>query len=221
MLGIATAVLSAGALGFRGPAPGPEDEPPPEEAWTGGCAAAFDAEYEDLLAQSALADEIDRTAAACSPRDTVCAQGAGGVPGGSQPRMHWARPITARYRVSSPYGVPSNGLAGRHTGIDLAVNHGTPVRVVGSGVVVLAAWSGAYGKAVTVRMYDGKYAVYAHLSRIGLRYGSRVHTGEELGRAGSTGQATGPHLHLEIRRHRHYGSDINPVRYLSNRGVRI
>ncbi|MGW0732101.1 M23 family metallopeptidase [Streptomyces sp. NPDC002851] len=222
MLGIATAVLGAGALGFRGPTPGqPKDEEAPEDAWTGDCAGAFDAEYETLLTRSTLARELERDVGACALEDYGCVRGGAAGLAGAAPRMRWARPLARSYRVSNPYGVRGDWAAGHHTGIDLAVPRGTPVRVVGSGVVVLAARSGAYGKAVTIRMKDGYYAVYAHLSRIGVRYGARVHTGEYLGRAGSTGRATGPHLHLEIRRRRHYGSDVNPVRYLAKRGVRI
>ncbi|CAM5684394.1 M23 family metallopeptidase OS=Streptomyces alboniger OX=132473 GN=CP975_18890 PE=4 SV=1 [Streptomyces alboniger] len=109
--------------------------------------------------------------------------------------------------------------AGHHTGIDLVVPRGTPVYAVGGGRVVLAGWSGAYGMAVTVRMPDGHYAVYAHLSRVSVRRGDRVRTGTRLGSSGATGRATGPHLHLEIRARRGYGSDVNPVRYLSRRGA--
>ncbi|MGB8941819.1 MAG: M23 family metallopeptidase, partial [Streptomyces sp.] len=68
---------------------------------------------------------------------------------------------------------------------------------------------------------DGHYAVYGHLSRISVRQGARIGTGDRLGSSGATGRATGPHLHLEIRSRRGYGSDINPVRYLAKRGARL
>ncbi|MFI8927148.1 M23 family metallopeptidase [Streptomyces sp. NPDC053474] len=137
------------------------------------------------------------------------------------PPRRFARPLRRRFRVSARYGIRGNWLAGHHTGIDLAVPRGTPVYAVGSGVVVLARWSGAYGKAVTVRMPDGHYALYAHLNRISVRQGARIRTGTRIGSSGSTGRATGPHLHLEIRSRRGYGSDINPVGYLARRGVRL
>ncbi|QCX77917.1 Murein DD-endopeptidase MepM [Streptomyces sp. YIM 121038] len=137
------------------------------------------------------------------------------------PPRRFARPLRRRFRVSARYGIRGNWLAGHHTGIDLAVPRGTPVYAVGSGVVVLARWSGAYGKAVTVRMPDGHYALYAHLNRISVRQGARIRTGTRIGSSGSTGRATGPHLHLEIRSRRGYGSDISPVGYLARRGVRL
>ncbi|MFI6642609.1 M23 family metallopeptidase [Streptomyces sp. NPDC050504] len=137
------------------------------------------------------------------------------------PPGKFARPLRRRYRVTTRYGVPGDWLAGRHTGIDLAVPHGTPVHAVGAGVVVLARRSGDYGNAVTVRMRDGRYAIYAHLSRISVRKGGSVRAGARLGHSGSTGRSTGPHLHLEIRARRPYGSDIDPVAYLARHGVRL
>ncbi|WP_190135357.1 M23 family metallopeptidase [Streptomyces longispororuber] len=167
-----------------------------------GCDADYDAEFEALL--EAAVQQLGET----SPRNL-------GPPG------KLTRPLRRRFRVTARYGVPGKWLAGHHTGIDLAVPRGTPVYAVGAGVVVLARWSGPYGKAVTVRMRDGHYAVYAHLSRISVHQGARVRAGTRLGSSGSTGRATGPHLHLEIRRRRRYGSDVNPVRYLARRGVRL
>ncbi|WP_246234168.1 M23 family metallopeptidase [Streptomyces boluensis] len=137
------------------------------------------------------------------------------------PTRPWARPLTRRYRITTGYRVRGNWLAGYHTGVDLAVPHGTPVWAVGAGVVVLARWSGAYGKAVTIRMRDGRYVLYAHLSRIAVRPGMRVYAGRRIGNSGNTGRSTGPHLHLEIRARRGYGSDINPIRYLAQRGIRV
>ncbi|MER5443607.1 M23 family metallopeptidase [Streptomyces sp. NPDC002790] len=132
-----------------------------------------------------------------------------------------AMPLRRRYRVSARYGVRGNWQAGHHTGIDLAVPQGTPVFAVRAGTVVLAKRSGDYGKAVTIRMSDGRYAVYGHLSKIRTRKGARVTPGMRIADSGSTGRATGPHLHLEIRARRGYGSDVNPVTYLAKHGVRL
>ncbi|MFJ9175344.1 M23 family metallopeptidase [Streptomyces sp. NPDC102360] len=132
-----------------------------------------------------------------------------------------AMPLRRRYRVSARYGVRGNWQAGHHTGIDLAVPQGTPVFAVRAGTVVLAKRSGDYGKAVTIRMSDGHYAVYGHLSNIRTRKGARVTPGMRIADSGSTGRATGPHLHLEIRARRGYGSDVNPVAYLARHGVRL
>ncbi len=132
----------------------------------------------------------------------------------AEPTSTWASPIAARLKITSPYG-------GRHTGVDFAVPTGTPVRSVGPGRVVLASWSGNYGKAVTIRMTDGRYTLYTHLSRISVRVGQRVRAQKRVGYSGATGRVTGPHLHFEVRARRGYGSDINPLRYLARHGVRL
>lgn len=136
------------------------------------------------------------------------------------PPGSWTRPV-APAPVSAPYGIRGDWAAGHHTGIDLAVPVGTPVRSVGSGEVVFAGRSGAYGKAVTIRMDDGKYTLFAHLSTLSVREGDRVEAGTLIGESGNTGRSTGPHLHFEVRTEREYGSDVNPVAYLEKRGVRI
>ncbi|KOU07674.1 peptidase M23 [Streptomyces sp. NRRL F-5755] len=133
----------------------------------------------------------------------------------------WTRPIAAHARISSPYGVKGDWAAGHHTGVDFAVRTGTPVSSVGSGTVILAKRSGDYGLAVTIHMTDGYYTLFGHLSRITARVGQRVRAGTRIGYSGATGRTTGPHLHFEVRRTRHYGSDINPLSYLSHRGIRI
>ncbi|MER0480467.1 M23 family metallopeptidase [Streptomyces sp. Edi2] len=133
----------------------------------------------------------------------------------------WTHPTTAHYRISSPYGARGHWRAGHHTGIDLAIRSGTRVRSVGSGTVVLARRSGAYGKAVTIRMKDGRYILFGHLSRITVRPGQKVRARTRLGYSGATGRVTGPHLHLEVRKNRRYGSDINPLTYLARHGVRL
>jgi murein DD-endopeptidase MepM/ murein hydrolase activator NlpD len=138
-----------------------------------------------------------------------------------KPALSWAEPVKIRYRVSLPYGVRGPWLAGHHTGIDLAVPSGTPVYSVGSGTVVLARRAGAYGKAVTIRMPNGYYTLFGHLSVISVRPGQQVTAGTRIGYSGATGHATGPHLHFEVRAHRGYGSDISPVTYLNHYGVRL
>ncbi|WP_326690169.1 MULTISPECIES: M23 family metallopeptidase [unclassified Streptomyces] len=155
---------------------------------------------------------------AATDPDALGDPGAARVQGGGR----WTRPLTMRkVRVSQRYGIRGNWAAGHHTGIDLAVPTGTPVRSVGAGTVIFAGWAGAYGKAVTIRMRDGKYTLFAHMSQISVNAGKRVHAGTWLGRSGNTGRSTGPHLHFEVRTKRGYGSDIDPVRYLARHGVRL
>lgn len=124
--------------------------------------------------------------------------------------------LGTRYRVAG-----SSWSSGYHTGIDFPVATGTSVKAVGPGEVVSAGWAGAYGYQVVIRHPDGRYSQYAHLSALGVRAGVEVSGGQRIGRSGSTGNTTGPHLHFEIRTGPGYGSDIDPLKYLRGRGVGI
>jgi len=132
----------------------------------------------------------------------------------------WAHPVAAS-QVSAAYGIPGSWVAGHHTGIDFAVPVGTPVRSIGAGEVVQTGWGGDYGNIVTVRMADGHYVLFAHLSKISVSNGEKVSARELLGYSGNTGRSSGPHLHFEVRRSAAYGSDVDPVSYLASKGVRI
>jgi murein DD-endopeptidase MepM/ murein hydrolase activator NlpD len=86
-----------------------------------------------------------------------------------------------------------------HLGIDYGAPTGTPVRTVGNGVVEFAGVQNGYGNVVIVRHSNQNVTVYAHLSRIDVRKGQSVDQGQKIGAVGSTGWATGPHLHFEFR----------------------
>uniref|UniRef100_A0AAU2K0W9 Transglycosylase family protein n=1 Tax=Streptomyces sp. NBC_00049 TaxID=2903617 RepID=A0AAU2K0W9_9ACTN len=120
------------------------------------------------------------------------------------------------YRVSG-----SSWSSGYHTGVDFPVATGTTVKSVGPGQVVSAGWGGAYGYQVVIRHTDGRYSQYAHLSALGVKAGQQVSGGQRIGRSGSTGNTTGPHLHFEMRTGPGYGSDIDPLKYLRAHGVDI
>ncbi|MFD3995325.1 M23 family metallopeptidase [Streptomyces sp. NPDC058548] len=111
--------------------------------------------------------------------------------------------------------------SGSHSGIDFHAAYGSNVVSVGSGTVVEAGWGGAYGNNIVIRMNDGTYTQYGHLSSIGVYVGQSVEPGERIGISGSTGNSTGPHLHFEARTTSEYGSDINPIAYLRARGVSV
>ena len=134
---------------------------------------------------------------------------------------HFVKPVTAHYWISEGYGVPGPWQAGHHTGVDIAVPVGTTVRAVGAGTVVKAQWGGDYGKMVEVRHADGRYSLYAHLSRIDVHVGEAVPAGKTLGLSGATGNVTGPHLHFEVDTTESYGSDINPLTWLEAHGVSL
>ncbi|WP_210592146.1 transglycosylase family protein [Streptomyces sp. GESEQ-35] len=110
---------------------------------------------------------------------------------------------------------------GYHTGVDFAVATGTSVKAVAQGRVVNAGWEGSFGYQVVIRHDDGRYTQYAHLSAISVKSGQSVGVGQRIGRSGSTGNSTGPHLHFEVRTGPGFGSDIDPVAYLRAGGVRI
>ncbi|WP_328667563.1 M23 family metallopeptidase [Streptomyces sp. NBC_00322] len=111
--------------------------------------------------------------------------------------------------------------SGSHTGIDFHAASGTTVHAVGSGTVVEAGWGGAYGNNVVIKMKDGSYTQYGHLSSITVSVGQSVTPGRQIGLSGATGNTTGPHLHFEARTSPEYGSDIDPVAYLRAHGVTV
>ncbi|MFE6224675.1 MULTISPECIES: M23 family metallopeptidase [unclassified Streptomyces] len=130
-------------------------------------------------------------------------------------------PVAGSY-VSTGYKTGGSlWSSGSHSGVDFHAAYGTPVVSVGSGTVVEAGWGGAYGNNVVIRMHDGTYTQYGHLSSIGVYVGQTVEPGQQIGVSGSTGNSTGPHLHFEARATAEYGSDINPVAYLRARGVSL
>ncbi|MFJ1652198.1 M23 family metallopeptidase [Streptomyces sp. NPDC088337] len=111
--------------------------------------------------------------------------------------------------------------SGTHTGVDFHAASGTSVHAVGSGTVVDAGWGGAYGNQVVIRMADGMYTQYGHLSSIQVSVGQQVIPGQRIGLSGATGNVTGPHLHFEARTTPDYGSDVDPVAYLRKHGVNV
>jgi murein DD-endopeptidase MepM/ murein hydrolase activator NlpD len=130
-------------------------------------------------------------------------------------------PITDSY-VSTGYKASSSlWSSGSHTGIDFHAATGTPVHAVGSGTVVSTGWGGAYGNEIVIRMADGMYTQYGHLSSIGVTVGQQVTPGEQIALSGATGNVTGPHLHFEARTTPDYGSDVDPVAYLRKHGVNV
>ncbi|MFL4908645.1 transglycosylase family protein [Streptomyces sp. MMS24-I2-30] len=115
----------------------------------------------------------------------------------------------------------SHWSKGYHTGVDFPVPTGTPVKAVAAGHVVSAGWGGSFGYQVVIRHADGRYTQYAHLSAISVKAGRPVTAGQRIGRSGSTGNSTGPHLHFEVRTGPGFGTDVDPLAYLRAGGVRI
>lgn len=112
---------------------------------------------------------------------------------------------------------------GYHTGTDLEASTGTVVRAVADGVVVASDPSGSYGINVMIKHTDGTYSLYAHLSSRTVQKGTKVQAGRMIGRTGSTGNSTGPHLHFEIRNSPTFGPGhfLDAIKWLRDKGLDI
>ena len=118
--------------------------------------------------------------------------------------------------ISSGFGDRSNPVSGKfllHTGVDIANDSGTPIRVTADGTVAFAGWEGGYGKLVVVNHGNGYATYYGHLSEIKAAIGKHVKRGDVLGLMGATGNTTGPHLHYEVRV---FGAAVNPAKFLED-----
>ncbi len=125
-------------------------------------------------------------------------------------------PIT---RITSSYGMRFHPVLGRrkkHNGVDYGAPTGTKVWSVARGRIKYAAWAGASGKLVIVSHANGYETIYAHLSRIHVRQGQYVAQRQLIGRVGTTGRSTGPHLHYGMKRHGRY---VDPLRQRFARGA--
>jgi len=130
------------------------------------------------------------------------------------------KPIIGEIDLSSGFGVrmdPFVRAMAMHTGIDFRSSTGDPVRVTANGTVTSAGWSGGYGKMVEVDHGNGFSTRYGHMSEISVKAGQTVRIGQTLGRVGSTGRSTGPHLHYETRID---GEAIDPQKFL-RAGIRL
>ncbi|MGW1070613.1 M23 family metallopeptidase [Streptomyces aureus] len=137
----------------------------------------------------------------------------------------WIDPV-AKYTLSASFDQAGGMWAHKHSGQDFAVPQGTNVMAAHGGTVVKAGPNGAgdgpaYGNAIVIKHANGKYSQYAHLSRIDVRVGQVVSTGQHIALSGNTGNSSGPHLHFEIRTTPNYGSAVNPVAFLHSMGVTV
>lgn len=117
--------------------------------------------------------------------------------------------------ISSPYGWRIHPVLGgrrMHTGVDVAVPTGTPIRAAAGGRVILAERWGGYGRTVVVDHGGGVSTLYAHMSAIAASVGEEPLAGEVIGYIGCSGYCTGPHLHFEVRE---AGQPVDPMNYLN------
>ncbi len=120
----------------------------------------------------------------------------------------------SRGLVTSSFGRRTNPITRRrqfHTGLDIASRRGTPVYATGEGVVVFAGRSGGLGKLVMISHGNGLKTRYGHLAESYVTPGQKVTRGTKIGAVGSSGRATGPHLHYEVMKN---GRSVNPRKYI-------
>jgi murein DD-endopeptidase MepM/ murein hydrolase activator NlpD len=118
------------------------------------------------------------------------------------------------YRLTSPFGMRQNPVTGSyrvHEGLDLAAPEGTEVFAARDGVVSETGYNPVYGNYVILRHGDNWTSLYGHLSKTEITLRQEVRSGSLIGRVGSTGQSTGPHLHFELRRN---GQAQDPGKHL-------
>ncbi|MFC7310186.1 M23 family metallopeptidase [Streptomyces monticola] len=121
------------------------------------------------------------------------------------------------YTISTTYGqAGSMWASGYHTGLDFAAPTGTPIKATHTGTIKEAGWSGSYGYRTVLELEDGTEIAYNHQSSMNVSVGQKVTTGDVIGRVGSTGNSTGPHLHLEVKSG---GELVDPAAWLQSKGL--
>ena len=159
--------------------------------------ASWNRQEDDLLAESNKITDLLRSASV-------------GHPASGKGVLSWPVPGA----VTSPFGMrmhPIFHVMKMHTGVDLHAGMGTPIHAAAAGTVVYADWRGGYGKCVIIDHGGGLATLYGHQSEILVNVGQKVKRGEVIGKVGSTGYSTGPHLHFEVRVN---GTPVNPLGYL-------
>jgi len=112
----------------------------------------------------------------------------------------WQLPVTPGvYHLTAGFGQCSGLWSHCHTGLDFAAPEGTPIHAIANGTITEIGWAGAYGNRTIMTLEDGTELWYCHQSAIGVTKGQKVVAGQEIGKVGSTGNTTGPHVHIEVR----------------------
>ena len=122
------------------------------------------------------------------------------------------------YRLTGRFGDVSGLWSSVHTGLDFAAASGTAIRSVSAGRVVSTGYDGRYGNKTVIRLPDGTELWYCHQSVVGVHPGERVRAGQVIGAIGSTGNVTGPHLHIEVRPRP--DQPVDPLVWLRRHGLR-
>lgn len=129
-------------------------------------------------------------------------------------RMTW--PAPSSYTITSPFGFrihPIHYTKKLHTGVDIAAGWGESIVAAQTGTTIYAGWLGGYGKAVMIDHGGGYVTLYGHMSSWSVGVGQKINKGVTIGKVGTTGVSTGPHLHFEVREN---GDYVDPMQYLKN-----
>ena len=164
----------------------------------------------EKAAAEAAAKEAARKAAAAKATYTSTSTTVSGSYGNVN-GISISNPLKASALITSRFGERSSSRSSSHTGLDLATSLGTSIYPIASGTVVTASYQGSYGNMIVIDHGNGVQSYYAHCNSINVGVGSSVTTDTIIGTVGSTGNSTGPHLHLEIRIN---GVAYNPQNYL-------
>ncbi len=165
------------------------------------------AQYEALRAEQARIAEAarkerEREAKKNNGSGSSGSSGSGNSGGGSGPSssgsLTWPTPGYSVGGRTGPRVHPVYGYRSCHTGDDIGAPAGTPIRAAAGGRVITVASGGPYGNHTLISHGGGLSTMYAHQSRVSVRYGQNVSKGQVIGYVGSTGFSTGPHLHFEV-----------------------
>lgn len=179
-----------------------------EYAKAAAAEAAAQASINAIIAQMQAEEEAARQEAAENNQQYT---GTGSTATGT-----YIWPCPSSTYVTSAFGMREHPLFGDerpHSGIDISGSAGSEVLAADSGTIAVATYSSSYGNYVTIYHSNGDYTLYAHMSSLAVTAGQNVTQGDVIGYVGSTGWATGPHLHFEIRVN---GSTVDPLSYFSN-----
>lgn len=119
------------------------------------------------------------------------------------------RPVSGT--ITSRFGAGSSIRRSSHTGLDIATSTGTPIVAAASGTVTFSGYKGSYGNMIVISHGNGVQTYYGHCSKLYVSAGTQVSQGQTIAAVGSTGNSTGPHLHLEVRVN---GVAYNPQNYV-------
>lgn len=131
------------------------------------------------------------------------------APSGNLNGMQLSIPVTGS--ISSRFGSRGSSRSSAHTGLDISTSRGTGIRPISAGTVTYSGFKGSYGNLIIIDHGNGIESYYAHCDSLYVSVGQTVDTNTTIGAVGSTGNSTGPHLHLEIRIG---GNPVNPQSYL-------